>query len=412
LTNSSLWQIRSHRWSEGSSKRWQEIKEMIIRGRHFLTGEIHDLHLADGLIQAISAPGKDQDVLGGEDYWVAPGLIDIQVNGYAGHDFCSGDTTADDVAAVAERITDAGVTAFCPTVITNSYAAMEKSMRAVATACERNAVACDRVLTIHMEGPYLSRIEGPRGAHPLEHVRDPDWDEFVRLQEAAGGRIGLVTLAPDSPNALEFISRATKAGVLIAIGHHTATREQINAAVVAGAVMITHLGNGVHEHLHRHRNYLWEQLANDALLASMIVDGHHLPPALVKSFYRVKGSSRLIMISDAISAAGLPPGRYQVMGRDIEVKEDGSVRLTGTPFFAGSTLRLCDAIPKVIAMAGASLGDAITMAAVNPAQLLGTGRGYGFLRVGAPANLILLRANERYELALTIAGGKVCYSSL
>jgi N-acetylglucosamine-6-phosphate deacetylase len=384
---------------------------IIVRGRHYLDGEVYDFHLADGVIKAVNSPGDGGDVLGGEDYWVAPGLIDIQVNGYHGHDFCSGDATVGDVVAVAEKLVDAGVTAFCPTVTTNSYGAMESSLRAIALACETNDLARERILTIHMEGPYISPVDGPRGAHPLEHVRNPDWEEFSRLQSAAGGRIGLVTLAPEMPNALEFMSKARKAGVLIGIGHHAATREQINAAVAAGAVLSTHLGNGAHKQLPRHNNYLWEQLANDALMASIIVDGHHLPPAVVKSFYRAKGPGRLILISDVVSAAGLPPGEYQLMGLDIEVMADSSVRLSGTPYLAGSTLRLCDAIGNVLRLAGANLGEAITMATVNPARLLGLGGGHGFLRIGGPANLILLRADRRYELALTIAGGKVCYQS-
>lgn len=385
---------------------------IIVRGRHYLNAEIYDFHLADGSIKAISRPTNHRDVLGGEDYWVAPGLIDIQINGYAGHDFCSENTTVDDVVAVAEKIVDAGVTAFCPTVTTNSYAALELSLRAIAMACERSDVARERILAIHLEGPYISPTDGPRGAHPLEHVRNPDWDEFTRLQRAADGHIGLVTLAPELPNALDFISKARKAGVVIAIGHHTATREQIHAAVAAGAALSTHLGNGTHGQLPRHHNYLWEQLANDALLASIIVDGHHLPPAVVKSFYRVKGPGRLILISDAISATGLIPGNYQLMGQDIEVMEDGSIQLIGTPFLGGSTVKLCDAIRNVVDFAEASLSDAITMATVNPARLFGVDRDHGFLRIGDPANLILLQADDQYELALTVASGNVCYQPL
>jgi len=384
---------------------------MIVRGRHYLNGEIYDFRLEGGLIQAIESPASEGHALGGEEYWVAPGLIDLQVNGYQGHDFCSGETTVDDVVAVAEKLTGAGVTAFCPTVTTNSYAAMEASLRTIALACEESDIARERILSIHLEGPYISPVDGPRGAHPLDHVRNPDWDEFTRLQRAAGGRIGLVTLAPELPGALEFIARARKEGVLALIGHHAASREQINAAVVAGCVLATHLGNGAHSQLPRHDNYIWEQLAHDGLMASLIVDGHHLPPAVVKSFYRVKGPDRLILVSDVVSPAGLAPGRYQFMGLDVEVRADSSVHLSGTPYLAGSALKLCDAIPNVIRFAGASLSDAITMATANPARLLGLNDDYGFLRVGGLANVILLRADRDYELATTIAAGKVCYQA-
>jgi N-acetylglucosamine-6-phosphate deacetylase len=383
-----------------------------VRGRHYLNGEVYDFHLEDGLIRAIGNPAGDGDVLGGEDCWVVPGLIDIQVNGFNGHDFCSGEVTVDDVVGVAEEIVTAGVTAFCPTVATNSSAAVESSVRAIALACEKNRLARERILGIHLEGPYISPTDGPRGVHPLEHVRDPDWEEFTRFQDAAGGRIRLVTLAPELPNALEFISRARKAGIVVGIGHHTATREQINAAVSAGAVLATHLGNGAHDQLPRHHNYIWEQLANDALMASIIVDGHHLPPAVVKSFYRVKGPHRLILISDAISAAGLPPGNYRLMGSDISVVENGLVRLSGTPYQAGSTLKLCDAIHNVMHFAGAAFSDAVRMATENPARLLGVDRDCGCLRVGARADITLLRFSlTMCKLALTVAGGQVCYQA-
>jgi N-acetylglucosamine-6-phosphate deacetylase len=383
---------------------------IVVRGRHYLNNEIYDFHLADGIIKAISSPGSNQNVLGGEGYWAAPGLIDIQVNGYQGHDFCSGEATIDDVVAVAEKLAGAGVTAFCPTVTTNSFVAMESSLRVIALACKKSGLARERILAIHLEGPYISPVDGPRGAHPLEYVRNPDWDEFNKLQTAAGGGIGLVTLAPELPGALEFISKARKAGILVAIGHHAATREQINAAVAAGAILSTHLGNGAHNQLHRHHNYIWEQLANDALVASIIVDGHHLPPAVVKSFYRVKGPDRLILISDIAPVAGLPPGRYKFMGLDVEVVEDNPVRLVDTPFLAGSSLKLCDAIQNVMNLASASFSDAVRMVTENPARLLGVDSERGFLRIGARADLILFRpAPAKYDIVLTVASGQVCY---
>lgn len=383
---------------------------IVVRGRHYLNNEIYDFHLADGIINAISSPDSNQNVLGGEGYWVAPGLIDIQVNGYQGHDFCSGEATIDDVVAVAEKLAGAGVTAFCPTVTTNSFVAMESSLRIIALACKKSDLARERILAIHLEGPYISPVDGPRGAHPLEYVRNPDWDEFNKLQKAAGGGIGLVTLAPELPGALEFIAKARKAGILVAIGHHAATREQINAAVAAGAILSTHLGNGAHNQLHRHHNYIWEQLANDALGASIIVDGHHLPPAVVKSFYRVKGPDRLILISDIAPVAGLPPGRYKFMGLNVEVAEDNPVRLVDTPFLAGSSLKLCEAIQNAMNLASASFSDAVRMVTENPARLLGVDSERGFLRIGARADLVLFRpAPAKYDIVLTVASGQVCY---
>ncbi len=304
---------------------------LTIRGRHYLNGELYDFCLAEGILQAIEPPHAGRQVSGGEGYWVAPGLLDLQVNGYAGYDFCSAEITPAEVAAVAHKLAEAGVTGFCPTVTTNAFPVMAAGLRAIAQACEQSAAARERILAVHLEGPYLAPEDGPRGAHPREHVRLPDWEEFTRLQAAAGGRIGLITLAPELPGALEFIAQARASGVRVALGHHAANREQLHAAVAAGAGLSTHLGNGAHAQLPRHPNYIWEQLANDALLASIIVDGHHLPPAVVKTIYRTKGPQRLILVSDAVWVAGLPPGRYRFMGLEVDLWPDQSVHLAGTP---------------------------------------------------------------------------------
>jgi N-acetylglucosamine-6-phosphate deacetylase len=383
---------------------------LTVRGRHYLTGDLSDFCLADGLISSIRHPMTGSADLGGDLYWVAPGLLDIQVNGYHGYDFCRADVTADEVAAAARELADAGVTGFCPTVTTNSFSSMESSLRSIAEACEHHSLARDRVLGVHLEGPYLSPEDGPRGAHPREHVRLPDWDEFCRLQSAAGGRIRIVTLAPELPGALDFVSRASLAGLVVALGHHAATREQIHAAVAAGAVMCTHLGNGTHSLLPRHANYIWEQLAHDGLMASLILDGHHLPAAVAKSFYRIKGSARLILASDAISVAGFSPGRYDLMGMEIQLMEDRSVRLSGTPYLAGSVLRLCDAVDFAVRFCGAPLADAIAMATTNPARLLGVHGERGSLTIGARADLALFQnAPDRLDLVSTVSAGEICY---
>lgn len=383
---------------------------LTLRGQHYLTGDICDVGLADSLITFIRRPTEASATLGGDTDWIAPGLIDIQVNGYRGNDFCSGDVTVDQVLAVARELTEAGVTAFCPTVTTNSFASIESSLRSIARALETSNVARDRILGIHLEGPFISPEDGPRGAHPREHVRLPDWDEFNRLQSAAGGHIRIVTLAPELPNALDFIYRATHAGLVVALGHHSASREQIHAAVEAGAVLCTHLGNGAHGLLPRHPNYLWEQLAHDGLAASLIVDGYHLPASVVKSFYRIKGSARLILVSDAVSVAGFLPGNYQLHGKEIQLMEDGKIRLPGTPYLAGSVLKLCDAINNTMQFSGAPLAEAISMGSTNPARLLKVERERGSLTIGSRADLVLLRgAPGQLDLVATITGGEVSY---
>ena len=191
---------------------------MKIRGRHYLSGDACVIEIEGGVIRSISAA-----TAGDLDLWIAPGLVDIQVNGSHGHSFCAADMTVDDVGALARRLAEAGVTGFCPTITTSSPAVTERNVRAIAGACETDAVARERIISIHLEGPFISPLDGPRGAHPRAHVRNPDWDELQALQSAAGGRIGIVTLAPEAPGALDLIARAASAGMVVAIGHHAAT---------------------------------------------------------------------------------------------------------------------------------------------------------------------------------------------
>jgi len=376
-----------------------------FRGRHYRTGEVVEVAAEDGRIAAI------EPIQGAEDgLWIASGLIDIQVNGFAGIDLNADSVTPDDVSAMVRALWSAGVTLCCPTITTGSAERMLRSLRAVAAAVEADPSARRGVVGIHVEGPYISPEDGPRGAHPLEHVRPPDLDEYRRFQEASGGRIRVFSLAPELPGAVPLIERLAADGVVPALAHHAAPADAIRAAVEAGARLSTHLGNGSHAVLPRHPNYLWDQLAEDRLWASLIVDGHHLPPAAVKTFLRAKGLGRALLVSDAVHVAGLPPGRYELMGGAVEVGASGRVSLAGTPYLAGSSLRLCDALPNAMAFAGISLAEAVDLASLNPARLLGIAGDRGRLEVGQPADLILFGLNgAELRLAATVAAGEVVY---
>ena len=242
----------------------------------------------------------------------------------------------------------------------------------------------------------------------------PNKPKQVSWFNGCGGRIGVVTLAPESPGAIPFVERAAGAGVIVALGHHGASGEQIAAAVAAGARLSTHLGNGAHAQLPRHPNYIWEQLAEDALWAGIIPDGHHLPPAVVKCFVRAKGVERLLLVSDAIHLAGLPPGKYEFLDRAVEVSLSGRVSLAGTPYLAGSILYLCQGLANAMAFAGVSLEDVVDMATANPVRLLGLAGTRGALAVGQPADLVLLQLDQaarRADVVATVAAGQVVYSA-
>jgi len=348
--------------------------------------------------------------------WIAPALFDVQVNGFAGVDFNSPAISSEAVWHVITKLREKGVGLFCPTVITHSFEHLSACLKALDQTCREPSVsAC--IPAVHLEGPWISRQDGPRGAHPLAHARHADWEEFLRLQEAAGGRIGMVTLAPEVPSALAVTERLVAAGVIVAIGHTAAKPDVIRQAVHAGARMCTHLGNGSHLQLPRHHNYIWEQLAADDLWASFIVDGHHLPPSVVKCMIRAKGAQRSILTSDAISAAGMPPGHYRLGAVDIVVHPNylaERVDSAGSGILAGSAIDLLRGVENVIRFAGVSLAEAITMASNNPARLMSLSSRIGIVEPGRDANLIVFEwvpDSASMHLRQTIMEGQVVYDA-
>jgi len=300
-----------------------------------------------------------------------PGLFDLQVNGFAGVDFNGPGLTADAAAGALRRMRATGVTRCLPTLITSSFDRFAASARIL------TRIADATIAGIHMEGPYLSPADGPRGAHPREHLARPSVDDFRRRQEAADGRIRLVTLAPELPGALALIEHLAATGVRAAIGHTAATPVQIADAIAAGATLATHLGNGCPQLLPRHPNVIWELLGADALFASLIVDGFHLPPATVKSMIRAKGLDRTMLVTDAMAAAGChdrsapADRRYTIGDVECELGADGRVSLPGTPYLAGSSLTLNHAIANTVRFTGLAIDAVIPMASTIPAAYMG-----------------------------------------
>ena len=340
--------------------------------------------------------------------FVAPGFFDIQVNGWGGTWFSKADLTPDDVAPVVASFLSHGVTRLFPTLITNSFESLRAGFEAIAAACDKLQLVRDMVPGCHLEGPYISPEEGPRGAHPKQHVRPADWDEFSRLQEASGGRIRLVTLAPEVPGAIDFIRRAVASGVVISIGHTAASPDQISAAAEAGATLSTHLGNGAHATLPRHPNYLWEQLADDRLFASIICDGVHLPASVVKTILRTKLAGQVILTCDASGYAGCPPGVYRGESGDVEVLDDGRIVVAGQrQYLAGSGVATDACVGAIMRLAHVPLAEGIRMATAYPERLMGIDPIS--LEPGSRADLVLFSVGSgpRVEVTATILAGEV-----
>jgi N-acetylglucosamine-6-phosphate deacetylase len=366
---------------------------MIVHARHYATGRPIAVTIADGIIVSVEASESAPTA------FIAPAFFDPQINGCLGISFNAADLRCEAVHTVAAECGKHGIGGFLPTLITGSFEAIRHGFATLVEAIAGDAGLRRRIPGFHLEGPYLSSEDGPRGAHPREHIRDPDWDEFQRWQDAAAGRILMVTVAPERPGALPFIEKLAAGGVVAAIGHTAASGQSIRDAVSAGARTSTHLGNGCHAVLPRHDNIIWEQLACDDLWASIISDGHHLPPAVVKSIVRAKGIARTLLTCDAGSLAGMPPGRYREWGTELEVLPGGKIVVAGTPYLAGSGHFTDVCIRKVIRFAGVSLADAVDMATVRPRRLLGL--PIPTIEAGQPADLVLIEPEPGGELRIT-----------
>ncbi len=342
---------------------------MRIRARHYATAELIDVVHEGGLIKAVETPGLEKpDRQAG---WIAPALFDLQINGGNGRAFNSARLTCADIYHVVEVCRRHGIAAFCPTLVTAAHDDLMHGLTTLGEACAEDRHLARALPAIHVEGPFITPDDGPRGAHPREHVRLPDWDEFRRLQDAAEGRIRLMTLAPELPGALLLIERLTASGVVAALGHTAATPAMIRAAIDAGARLSTHLGNGSHPFLPRHENYFLEQLAADELCASIICDGQHLPASLVRCIARVKSPARLILTCDASPLAGMAPGRYHLWNQDFDVVPEGRVVVPGTTLLAGSWAFTDLCVSNALRFAELTLAQAIDMASSQPRELLG-----------------------------------------
>ncbi len=375
-----------------------------ITGRDPSNGEPIKISIDNGQIQSITPGPAD------ESAWLSPGFIDLQVNGYLGSDLNSGIVDPDVVISLTRKMISTGVTTYLPTIITASEERILAALRAIAEARRISPLVAHAVPYVHVEGPYISLEDGPRGAHPREHVRPASLAEFDRWQAASNNLVGMVTISPHRDDALEYISVLAKKGVVVAIGHSDATPAQIRAATDAGATLSTHLGNGLGSPLPRHPNLLWAQLAEDRLTACFIADGHHLPADTLQVMLRAKGIGHCVLVSDVVALGGMPAGIYDAeVGGAVEVTSDGCVRsASGGRFLAGAYRPLMDGVARVAGMDGFSFKDAIRMATRNPGQFVG---GRGRLRVGADADLVRFHwdsASTKLEIQSVLVKGEEC----
>jgi N-acetylglucosamine-6-phosphate deacetylase len=341
--------------------------------------------------------------------YISPGFFDMQVNGYMGSDYSLEDLSEAQIAKIIFHLNRSGTTQHVPTVITSPRERMVRNLKTITRAIQHSKEIACAISGIHIEGPFISPADGSRGAHNAAYVRPPDLNEFKDWQEAAEGRITTVTLAPEWEGAIKFIQHITSLGVTAAIGHTAAPPDRIRAAVEAGARLSTHLGNASPAMIPRLKNHLWEQLAEDRLMAGIICDGFHLPKSTVQVFARAKGLDRLILVSDAAYLGGLKPGLYRWNDVEVQVFDDGHLGLPGTEALAGAAHLLDWDIPRFMEFTGNSLGEAISLCSRNPARIQGAPDNYGTLMPGAPANLVLFeyeQGMDRLNILKTVCCGQ------
>ena len=386
--------------------------ETVLDGRFVEDGQPVRITIRDGVIAELARTSA-----GADPTWIGPGWLDLQINGFGGHDPNSADTSPEVVASMVRAMWSTGVAASCITICTEAEERILRSLRAIVAACDADPLVAASVLGIHVEGPHIAREDGPRGAHPLAHIRPPDVAEYRRWQDSARGRIRIITVSPEYDEAIGYIRAIVADGVVASIGHTAANGDQIRAAIDAGARWSTHLGNGAHALLPRHPNYIWDQLTEDRLSAGFIFDGHHLPPSIMKPLIRAKGIERTILVSDAVTFAGMPPGIYELFdGASAELTPEGRFQLAGTPYLAGAVAALPVCVANAIRHADVTVREAVRMVTANPARLLGLplSEGRDSVRVGTTANLTVFRqspATLDIEIMQTIVAGQVVYAA-
>ncbi len=383
-----------------------------IEGILYSDGKPVSITIRDGKITGI----KRIKIPAGEirDLYIAPGLIDNQVNGFAGISFTfgGGELTPDGVKKATEELWKTGVTTYLPTLTTNSHELLMKNFTVLGQTIDDPALF-GSIPGFHLEGPYISPVDGFRGAHPLRFVRDPDWNEFMEFQKISGNHILEVTIAPETPGALDFIDKCKSNGVVVGLGHHNAPTAVVTEAINRGAVIATHLGNGCANTMNRHLNPLWPQLADDRLMISIIGDGFHLNPEEIRTFFKVKGPGKTIITSDVTSYASLPPGKFlNVEGDTIELTSDGAVRYPAQNVLAGSASPVKKGVANVMKVTGCSLEEAIRMASTNPARLYNL-NDRGSIETGKRADLILFRITDNgMDIIKTFVDGRLVYEKI
>jgi N-acetylglucosamine-6-phosphate deacetylase len=384
-----------------------------IEGLSYLDGKPVSIVIKNGKITEVN--NITELPSGTPKLYVAPGLIDNQVNGYMGVSFISeigGELTLEKVKKATRALWERGVTTYLATLSSNTTEELMNLFTKIGRFRNEKSLL-GSIAGFHLEGPYISSLEGYRGSHTPRFIRNPDWNEFMKFYKASGNSILTVTLAPELDGAMDFIKKCTEKGVIVAIGHTAANAEEINRAVENGAVISTHFGNGCANSINRHLNPLWPQLSNDKLALSIICDGFHLNRDEIRTFYKVKGSDKIIITTDVVEYGGMPAGKYKLWdGEEVELTPAGKLIYPVDKVLYGGSSSMDRMAKHIMNVTGCSLADAVKMSSTNPAKLYNlTDRGS--IDVGKRADLILFEvADSTLKIVKTYVKGELVFDSV
>lgn len=357
--------------------------ETRLIGKSYLDGKPLEIVFSNGKTQSI-VPLESSP----ENVWIGPGFTDIQVNGYGGLDYNELQSDILALGQISRKLLQHGVTSHFATIITNSKEKISALIKQVVQLRKADSLSESCITGIHIEGPFISPEDGPRGAHFKEYVQAPDWILFQKWIDESEGLIRMITLSPEWEGSPAFIEKCVESGILVSIGHTNATHSQIQDAVKAGARLSTHLGNGMHGTIARHPNYLWSQLAEENLSATIIADGFHLPTEVIQVFKKVK-NDKLMLVSDSVALAGMPPGDYEAaVGGKVTLTREGKLHLFNNPkTLAGSAMNILQGVNFILKNQLVDLSEAWQMASIRPECLFNS--GFNPFQVGQKADVVL-----------------------
>lgn len=362
-----------------------------------------DILIEEGKITQVAASiSTDADLridAAGKDWAAVPGFIDVHIHGAAGFDAM--DATPEALGGLAGALPREGTTGFLATTMTQSDAAISAALENAARFTANGTQA--EMLGIHLEGPFISAKQP--GAQPLEHIVAPNFPQFERWQRQSGGRIRMVTIAPEAENGLAFTEQAAAAGVVVSIGHSDASFADVKDAMAAGASHVTHLYNQMSPFHHREPGVVGAALLEDGLSVEIIADFIHSHPKAVELAYRQIGAARLVLITDSMRAKGLAPGTYDLGGQNVEVGADGARLSNGR--LAGSILTMEDAVKNMRTATGCTLSELVAMTSANAAKELGLA-SKGKIEAGRDADIAIL--DSGLNVQMTICRGNIAYA--